>query len=610
MGRATKTKDIFGGRVDPQSKQDGGLQPVVLPGVHESREAALERHCRDLRSRLAEQARVLAETSQELSAEIARREEIQAALSHAQKLEALGYLTSGVAHDFNNILQAVQSGYEVLASGNENPRHRKVIDYGRRVVEQGSALTRRLLTYVRREARKVDPVAPPALLAGIEPLIRQVVKGGIKCEFVADQEVWPILVDRRELETVLLNLAVNARDAMPNGGRLLIAAGNAPRRDAVEAALAVGDYVVLAVRDTGAGMPPAVLARATEAFFTTKGGDLGTGLGLAMAKTFAERAGGALCISSAPGEGTTIQIYLPRAAGDAQLPQSEAAPPHRGGVILLAEENEATRAHTAGTLRGLGYHVIEAGNAKVALALSYNVSGLDLAIASATLPECGGGGLAERLRIERPKLPMIFLAEGGAAAGADILARPVGPAELAAAVSARLAERRSFAEREETLSARLHARLAAQDLKERLELWRRLRGCEPLPRIDHAEALIAGQLACHFFAAADAGVEPPRFRLLSIGQELIDRLGRPLQGMVFDGVGSDVLGSLAAAYGQAARSRLPVYDWLRHRLGDGPPIRFDRLILPMSEDGHAVSHLVGIVLFSECPQLDQQESPS
>ncbi|HIJ61707.1 MAG TPA: hypothetical protein HPQ04_03350 [Rhodospirillaceae bacterium] len=582
-----------------QSDREGILSTLVLSGVDESREAALERYCRELRFRLAEQTRILADASQELSAEIGRREEAQAALVQAQKLGVLGYLTSGITHDFNNVLQAVRNGYDLLASGNDNPRHHLVIDEGRRAIEHATSLTRRLLTFIRPGGRKLEALSPSSLMAEVEPLLRAVLKGGIKCEFAVAEDVWPIILDRGELETVLINLAVNARDAMPAGGRLLIAARNSPTREVRGVTLADGDYVVLSVQDTGTGMPPEVKARATEAFFTTKEPERGTGLGLAMANDFALRAGGALRIDSAPGSGTTIEVYLPRAAVPA--PATAAAETHRGGVILLAEENEATRILAAQTLRALGYRVIEAGNGKAALALSYSVPALDLAIASATLPDGGGGGLAERLRIERPKLPMLFLGQGGTAGDADTLPRPVSPAAIAAAVSARLARRHAFEEREDALSTRMLARLDQPELKGCLALWRRLRGCDPLPRIDHAEALIAERKACHFVAAADCDGGSPRFRLLSVGRDLADRLGRPLEGMFVTGPEDDVVGSLPAAYAQTGRSRLPVYDWLRHKLGDGPATRFDRLILPLSEDGHTVSHLVGIVLFTDFP---------
>jgi hypothetical protein len=151
------------------------------------------------------------------------------------------------------------------------------------------------------------------------------------------------------------------------------------------------------------------------------------------------------------------------------------------------------------------------------------------------------------------------------------------------------------------------ARLTLPELKERLAQWRQLRGSDALPRIDDADALIAGQQAHHFIVAVDVDGDTPRFRLLAVGHALTDRLGRPLEGECFVGPVVDIVGSLPAAYGQTARSRLPVYDWLRQSLGDGPPMRLDRLILPMSEDGHTISHLVGIVRFTDLPQPDHKE---
>ena len=592
-----------------QLAHDCPSPPAVMPRIDESREAALERRCQGLSLRLAEQTRILAEAAQELNAEILRREAAQVALLQAQKVEALGFLTSGVTHDFNTMLQAILFSYDMLAMDNDNPRHRLAIDHGRRAVQHGMALTRRLLTFIRRDEQKPEIFSPVQLLAEFKELIRQMLKEDITCEIGADDGVWPVAVDRHELETVLLNLAVNARDAMPEGGRLLIEARNSPQFEIKSANLAPGDHVVFSMRDTGTGMSPEVLSRATEIFFTTKDAGHGTGLGLAMASGFATRYGGALRIESAVGQGTLVELFLPRAAMKAPEAVKVVHEWHGGGV-LLADENEGSRTMAAQTLRRLGYQVIEAGNAKVALTLSYSVPAIDLAIASITLPDGGGICLADRLRIEQPNLPVLFLVANGkvgASPEVTVLNRPFNAAELETAVSERLAARRSFEGRETTLSARMMARLTLPELKERLAQWRQLRGSDALPRIDDADALIAGQQAHHFIVAVDVDGDTPRFRLLAVGHALTDRLGRPLESECFVGPVVDIVGSLPAAYGQTARSRLPVYDWLRQSLGDGPPMRLDRLILPMSEDGHTISHLVGIVRFTDLPQPAHKE---
>ena len=395
--------------------------------------------------------RALTDAARALSAEIRRGEAARAALLQAQKLGVIGELTSGVVHDFNNVLSAIGGSFELLGRSIDDAASRHILDQGQRAVARATGLIRQLLAFARKsDARHPAVIEPAKLLAEASEFLRQGAGPSVACVTKAADGVWPVLVDPHQLEVALLNLVVNARDAMPAGGTITISAGNHVSGPVPAGRPSEPDMVALAVCDTGLGMTGDVLARAAEPFFTTKDKGRGTGLGLAMVKEFAARAGGHLRIDSRLGHGTTVSILLPRAGtvpdaapGRARATDAEAAA-GCDGVILFVEANEPVRIAIAAFLRGLGYTVIDTARAETGLVLASALDQLDLLLADAEPPE--GADLAARIRAARPGTPVLSMtACVGAASAGDAIGRgrPFSHADLAAAVRATLGHARS-----------------------------------------------------------------------------------------------------------------------------------------------------------------------
>jgi signal transduction histidine kinase/CheY-like chemotaxis protein len=392
----------------------------------------------DLRRRRAE----LDAAHARLRQEIEDHRATAASLHHAQKLEALGQLTGGIAHDFNNLLMVVLGSLALLRKRlpAEDARALRLLDTAQQGADRGAALTRRLLAFGRRQALRPEPVALPDLLAGMGDLLRGSIGPGHRLEVALPPGLPPALVDRSQLELALLNLVVNARDALPAGGTIAIAA----RRGAPGPAPA-GGFVVLAVRDAGEGMDEATLARAAEPFFTTKGAGKGTGLGLSMVHGLAEQSGGRLVLSSRKGAGTVAELWLP-CAEDAAPPVAAPAPAgaEEAGprsAVLLVDDDRLVLTSTAAMLEDLGHVVIEAESGVAALELLRQGTPVDVVLADHGMPGMTGIELAQALRGTRPALPVI-LATGygevpeGAPPGLVVLSKPCTQAALAAAMQA------------------------------------------------------------------------------------------------------------------------------------------------------------------------------
>ncbi len=353
----------------------------------------------------------------EAAAALAASEE---ALRQAQKMEAVGQLTGGLAHDFNNILAGISGSLELinlrLGQGRISDAE-KYVGAAQGATKRAAALTHRLLAFSRRQTLDPRPIDPNALVLGMEELIRRSVGPEISIETALEPNLWPTLVDPGQLENALLNLSINARDAMVNGGRLTIRTRKQPLAGplAAEKNLSPGDYVVVSVHDTGTGMSPDIASRAFDPFFTTKPIGQGTGLGLSMIYGFARQSGGQAVIVTAPGAGTEVFLYLPRHKGQElpaePLPAAENALVHGAGeTVLVVDDEPLVRVLIVEILEELGYRAVEAGDAASALPFLESGERIDLMVTDVGLPNgINGRQLADAARAKRPGLKILFI---------------------------------------------------------------------------------------------------------------------------------------------------------------------------------------------------------
>ncbi|MEA2841138.1 MAG: hypothetical protein QOF41_2468 [Methylobacteriaceae bacterium] len=410
---------------------------AIARDITDERRAAemLERLNDELEDKVARRTQALADAARELAGEMRRREEAQAALVQAQKIEALGQFTGGIAHDFNNVLAAVLGTYRMIKRRTSDEQVLEFVRHGESAAERAAGLVRQLMGFARREELRPTRVQPDDLMNDVAPLVRHAVGTDIACEIEIGDECWPIIVDRQRLEVSVLNLVLNARDAMKgHKGSVRVSVRNEESEFRNER-LRLGPHVVFTVEDSGSGMAPDIAARATEPFFTTKPRGSGTGLGLATAHGFAEQSGGALTIDSRSGIGTKVSIVLPRAPflGEEPVEQIDSNL-HGRAVILLVDDDEQVRPLTASFLRDLGYTIIEAPTAEIAFALAHAPEALDLVITDVVMPGADGPKLASRLRRERADLPILFItghSETSDLQGERVLQKPFGHAELA-----------------------------------------------------------------------------------------------------------------------------------------------------------------------------------
>jgi PAS domain S-box-containing protein len=368
-----------------------------------------------------------------------QRERLEAQLLQSQKLEAVGLLAGGVAHDFNNILTAVM-GFADLLVGElaATPSARELATQIRQAADRGAHLTRQLLAFSRKQVVRAAWFDPAAVLADMAPMLQRLLEAHVRLE-VRAEATGSIHADQGQFQQVVMNLVINARDAMPRGG--VIELGTAP------AILADGTAGIrLRVRDTGVGMPPAVRARLFEPFFTTKPLGKGTGLGLATVYGIVTQAGGTVQVDSEEGVGTTFDILWPRRNPNAAATEVRAdatITSHRAATILLVEDDDGSRELAARILRQLGHDVLVAATAEAALALAQSSAALDLLVTDVMLPGCGGRQLAERMLAARPSLRVLFvsgfisddmLRHDVTAAKVTLLAKPYTAAQLASAV--------------------------------------------------------------------------------------------------------------------------------------------------------------------------------
>ena len=353
--------------------------------------------------------------------DITDQRDLEEQLRQSQKMEAIGQLTGGIAHDFNNILTGIIGSLEMLQRRLAAGRHDAVDRYiaaATASAQRAAGLTHRLLAFSRRQSLDVRATDVNRLVSGMEEILRRTLGENIRLEPALDPRPWLVETDSNQLESALLNLAINARDAMPAGGRLTVVTRNLPAGAVAEEGTGVdrlrpGDYVALTVTDTGTGMTPDVIAKAFDPFFTTKPIGQGTGLGLSMVYGFMRQSGGQVRIESRPGQGTAVTLYLPRSGGtvraEAAEPRREAPRAQAGEQVLVVEDDPAVRMLVLDVLGELGYAALEAGDGRAALPILEGNERIDLLVSDVGLPGLNGRQLAEIARRHRPGLKVLFM---------------------------------------------------------------------------------------------------------------------------------------------------------------------------------------------------------
>ncbi len=407
-----------------------------------------------LEEAVAERTRELREANAALKAEAEEREAAEAQLRQVQKMEAVGQLTGGIAHDFNNMLAVVVGGVDLARRRLNGPR-REVLNHLNNAMEgatRAAALTRRLLSFARSEPLLPERVDSRELVSGMSDLLDRTLGERVHVEVDLASDIWPIYVDPHQLENAIVNLAVNARDAMDGEGAMRIAAHNVTLAANEVGDVRPGEYVCIAVTDTGCGMTPEVMERAFEPFFTTKPVGKGTGLGLSQIFGFAHESGGEVGIVSQRGKGTTVSIYLPRTAAEAnvrlhpamQRSDTEATVP--GARILLVEDDPRVRASTIEALQDLDYDPVASGSGEEAIAL-FESQTFDLVITDVIMPEMTGPELIKHLKQTHDDFAVLFVTgyvgegETGDLVGYELLRKPFTVGALANAVAVALSRR-------------------------------------------------------------------------------------------------------------------------------------------------------------------------
>ncbi len=470
LGEEVAVEAIKNGATDYVTKQRlGRMTRTIIRALAEQRarddkaaaEAALQALNDTLETRIRERTSELAASNTALQDQIVERERAEDALRLVQRLDAVGQLTSGVAHDFNNLLTVIAGNIEFLERVVTDERSKRRLDMMRGAAARGAKLTAQLLAFSRRQRLVPRPVSLNQTVVSMRDLLESSIGGAIQIETTLQDDLWPALVDATQIELVILNLAINARDAMAVGGRLTIetanvTVGEAPTRPEQPQP---GEYVMISVSDTGTGMTPEVLARVFEPFFTTKAVGKGSGLGLAQVYGFVKQSGGGVRIDTVPAEGTSIKVYLPRVAEDTVAPvlpaAVEGARAHLPGsrpVLLVVDDDAGVREVTATRMAEAGYTVREAASGLQALAALDADANVDLVVLDFAMPGMNGAEAAGEIRKRWPGMPVLFVTgfadtDALARAGADgtdaIVLKPFRDGELEHKVATALAARTS-----------------------------------------------------------------------------------------------------------------------------------------------------------------------
>ncbi len=393
--------------------------------------------------------------TERLYAEIDRRSAAEDAMRQSQKLDAIGHLTGGVAHDFNNLLTVIIGNLETaqrqLKSWTEGAQVKltRRLDNAMQGAQRAATLTKKLLAFSRQQPLNPATLDVNRTLNGLAEFLRRALGEDVSLEIVGGGGVWPVEADPAELEAVVLNLALNARDAMPEGGKLTVEASNSYLDEAYcrrNGDVHPGQYVQIAVTDTGSGMNKDIVERAFEPFFTTKQSGQGTGLGLSQVYGFVKQSGGHVKIYSEVGEGTTIKVYLPRSAGKSAAAEEIKREPSRGHsseCVLVVEDDADVRGYVVETLEALGYDVLEAADAEDALRLLREHKTVRLLLTDVVMPGMNGRKLADEAKLHQPSLKVLYMTgysrnaivhQGRLDPGVDLIQKPITSEQLATAV--------------------------------------------------------------------------------------------------------------------------------------------------------------------------------
>lgn len=397
-------------RIEALREGEARLRAALSAG--QRAEDSLRRLNETLEAKVTERTAQLERAHETVLEEMRQRERTEEALRQVQKMEMIGQLTGGVAHDFNNLLMAVMGNLELLRKQAPNEKVSHLVDGALRGAQRGASLTQRLLAFARQQDLRIEPTHLSTLIRGMTDLLERSVGAGIELNFSLPQQLPLTLADANQIELALLNLVVNARDAMPGGGTISIAVDAVHSSKSVD--LADGDYVRLTVSDTGHGMDAATLSKATEPFFTTKEVGKGTGLGLSMIHGLALQLDGALRLHSAAGRGTQAELWLPVTSQLPKEPMPTAPAPEQvepvasRATILLVDDDTLISTSTAYLLEDLGHEVIEVNSGADALDVLKNGQKVDVLITDYAMPKMTGAQLACAARELRPHLPIII----------------------------------------------------------------------------------------------------------------------------------------------------------------------------------------------------------
>ena len=429
---------------------------TMMSGVHsamrarrrqyEVRDRLLDREkfAAELEDQVRERTKQLEQANDKLRQQIAERRQVEAALQQAQKMEVIGQMTGGVAHDFNNLLTAVLGNLELAARRGKDENIRRYLEGATQAAQRGAKITSQLLAFSRTQRLQTEPIDLNAIVTAMGDLLFRTIGATVRIETILEGSLWPATADPSQIESVILNLAVNARDAMTEGGRLTIATANVPHGDRTKPAeLPSGDYVSVCVRDTGTGMTEEVLGKAFEPFYTTKPVGSGTGLGLSQVYGIAKQTGGTVAIDTKVGKGTTVTVYLPRAAASPVVrpaDESQNVPLRKHeATILVVDDDRDVRQLAVSCLENLGYQVLAADGGQGALDITASDARIDMILIDVAMPEITGVEVMDGVLKKRPGIPFLYMTGYVGPTKLDpseqrVLKKPFTIAELAAKV--------------------------------------------------------------------------------------------------------------------------------------------------------------------------------